>query len=130
MKPEPDIGDKVLETDPGDQAESFSLGRGPTRRQRARSGQTKLRWILRLFMLAAIVALALQRGMPTSDFGGLAILLAGAFVLPVVTRLAWVQFGRLGLEGTARWVATGAAILALLAFYALSAQWFLDGALG
>jgi len=130
MSRKPNIEDKILDSEPGKQAESFSLGRGPTRRQRVRSGQTTLRWILRLFMLAAILALALQRGMPVSEFGGLALLLAAAFVLPIVTRLAWVQFGRLGLEGTSRWMATGAAILALLAFYAMSVRWFLDGALG
>ena len=129
MSQEPDSGDKLLERHPEDQ-ESFSLGRGPTRRQRIRSGQTTLRWILRFFMVAAIFALALQRGMPTSEFGGLALLLAGAFVLPIVTRFAWVKFGQLGLDGTPRWVATGAAVLALLAFYAMSVRWFLDGALG
>lgn len=108
----------------------FSLGHEPSRQRQARSGRTTLRWILRFFMVAAIFALALQRGMPMSEFGGLALLIVGALLLPLLTRYLWIRFGRLGLEGGARWVATGAAVVALLALFALSVRTFLAGALG
>ena len=114
----------------GESGGGCSLGREPSRQRQARSGRTTLRWILRFFMVAAIFALALQRGMPMSEFGGLALLIVGALLLPVVTRYLWIRFGRLGLEGSARWVATGAAVVALLALFALSVRTFLSDALG
>lgn len=108
----------------------FSLHKEDTHRRRKRSGQTTLRWILRVFMVAAIFALALQRGMPMSEFYGLAMLIVGALFLPVATAFLWRQFGRFGLEGPARWVATGAAVVALLALFALAVRAYLAEALG
>ena len=108
----------------------FSLDRETSHRRRTRSGQTTLRWILRFFMVAAIFALALQRGMPMSEFYGLAMLIVGALFLPVATAYLWRQFGRFGLEGPARWVATIAAVVLLLAGFAVAVRAYLAEALG
>ncbi|MEM1247608.1 MAG: hypothetical protein AAGA81_24435 [Acidobacteriota bacterium] len=108
----------------------FSLDRETSHRRRSRSGQTTLRWILRFFMVAAIFALALQRGMPMSEFYGLALLIVGALFLPVATTYLWRQFGRLGLEGPSRWVATIASVIFLLSVFALAVRSYLAEALG
>ena len=117
------------EQEKGEGSGEFSLGR-QTPRRRARQRQTTLRWILRFFMVAAIFAIALQRGMPLQDLWGLGVLILWALALPYVARYAWRRFGLMGLEGAARWVATGAAVVILLAVFALAIRAVLAGSLG
>ncbi len=113
-----------------DSSGGFRLEHEATSPRRRRSGQRTLRLILRLFMVAAIVALALQRGMPMSEFGGLALLIGVALALPFAARILWRQFARMGLRGPALVVATVAGLIALLALFAMAARSVLVEALG
>jgi Na+(H+)/acetate symporter ActP len=59
----------------------------PPRQRSALAGST--RWLIRLVLVAAIFAIAIERGLVGAELYGVALAVAWAAVLPLLLRLVW-----------------------------------------
>ncbi len=86
-----------------------------------------VRWIIRAFLMAAILAMAIFKGYSQRGLVLLGVALIWALLLPVVFKAGAVVLTKAGIEGRARRMWLGVIAVLLLGAFAIGARLLITG---